>query len=131
VTVSLAPAGPTCPCCHLPQPEHRDPRGFRSLVCQECERHQGESVERRISRAERHEQLVRERLIASRALVERLEWEAMKAQDMMKAVIVSRGGLASWIVREANMERRHTCALHAIAFDREVQKWASRSDELG
>jgi hypothetical protein len=99
-------------------------------VCQECERHQGESVERRISRAERHEQLVRERLIAARALVERLEWEAMKAQDVMKNVVVSRAGLAAWIVREANMERRHTCALHAIAFDRDVQKWATRPNEF-
>ncbi|HKE63558.1 MAG TPA: hypothetical protein VKB59_02790 [Micromonosporaceae bacterium] len=116
---------PTCECCRLPQHAHRDMYGIRSPLCTECEQHRGDAPPARLRRAESHEQLLRERLAHYRDYAERMWLVADEAKQQAAGAVAGRDGLAARVVRDAATERRHTCALHAIAFDPAVREWAT------
>ncbi|HEY7174877.1 MAG TPA: hypothetical protein VH442_08165 [Micromonosporaceae bacterium] len=109
----------------LPQPAHRDMYGIRSPICNDCEHHRGDAPLLRLARAETHERMLRDRLAAYREYAERQYLDAEEAKRAAASAVASRDSLAARIVRDAATERRHTCALHAIAFERTVQDWAT------
>jgi Zn ribbon nucleic-acid-binding protein len=125
-----------CPCCGLAQPRALDTTGVTARVCADCTHHQGEQDAKRLARAKRHEQMLRERLAAcrssepkSRTTAEEARKAAAEAREATAAALRSRSNLAARIIEAAQEAGRHTCPLVQIAHDRDVIGWARRADQ--
>lgn len=126
------PDGPEraiCPCCGLLQPTCVDAAGVTARVCAMCTHHQGEQDSKRLSRAEKHEEMLRKRLEACRASESQAQADAAKARKARTVAFRSRGWLASRLVQAADRNGNHHCAVQAIAREPDVDRWARWEDE--
>jgi hypothetical protein len=121
-----------CPCCKLPQPAAIDKATtVTAPVCADCTHHQGDQDRKRLQRAEAHERMLWERMIACRAseaqarsATSAAQASAATAHDAMVAALRSRGRLAERIVEAAD---ESPSAFMALARDPDVVKWARRA----
>lgn len=119
----------TCGCCQLMQPVCLDSTGVTSKVCAQCLNHQGMELPKRLTRAESHERMLRERLTACRDTESRASAEAKEARKAVESALQSRGRLAALIVEAADRDRNHRCVAQALAQDPRVVRWARRENE--
>jgi len=117
-----------CGCCQLRQPVCLDAAGVTARVCGHCTHHQGQELVKRITRAESHERMLRERLLSCRTSEEHARIEAEEAREAMIAALESRGRLAARLVDAVDQDRNHGCAAQAIARDQTVIRWARRAN---
>jgi Zn ribbon nucleic-acid-binding protein len=124
-----------CPCCGLNQPVALDATGVTARVCAECTHHQGEQDAKRLAKAKRHEQILRERLAACRASESRARSEAAQARseaagarEATASALRSRAQLAARLAEAADESGNHRCAAMGIARDPEVTRWAREAE---
>lgn len=125
-----------CPCCRLDQPVALDTAtGVTARVCADCTHHQGEQDTKRLAKAKRHEQMLRERLAACRASESRARSEAAqarseaaRAREATASALRSRAQLAARLAEAADESGNHRCAAIGIARDPEVTRWAREAD---
>lgn len=118
-----------CACCQLRQRVCLDAAGVTARVCGHCTHHQGQDLVKRVARAESHERMLRERLLACRTSEEHARIEAEEARDAMIAALESRGRLAARLVDAVDQDRNHGCAAQAIAREQTVIRWARRAND--
>ena len=122
------PAMTRCVCCQLQVPARVDQFGLSARACRICEGHQGESLEKRLARAEAHERMLREWIATCRASEAKARSELAEAQERVRAALQSRSRLASRIVdADAATRDSHRCAARSLADDPQVKKWDRRN----
>ena len=116
-----------CPCCQLHQPKQADQYGVSARVCRDCTWHQGSTPDKRMTRAEKHEELVRERLDRCRSSEAEAQQVARTAREAAAAAPSSRGRLALRLDEAVSAEpARRLQALMMIARSDEVVRWARK-----
>jgi hypothetical protein len=119
----------TCPCCKLRQPREADQHGVSAPVCRHCTWHQ--TPTKRLERAEKHEELLRDRLTRCYKASVEAEAEARRAKEAMRSALASRGRLAIRLDDAGSaMDHRRLAALTAIARDSNVREWAKKQRSL-
>src|SRR5260221_14279597 len=88
----------TCRCCGLPQPSAADVTGVTAAVCQACAHHQGDQDAKRLSRAETHERMLRDRLAKCRQSETEAQAERARAREAVASALTSRGHLAARVI---------------------------------
>lgn len=117
-----------CRCCSLPQ-SVRDRDGAKPTMCDECHKHQGQLPEKRLTRAESHEVMLRKYLAACRTSEARAR-EAIEAQrDRAAAALASRGSLADRLVSAAKGSGRHNCPAVQLGRDPQIVEFARKHRE--
>lgn len=114
-----------CTCCHLKQ-RLKDRDGAIPSMCDTCARHQGQLPEKRVTRAEEHEAMLRERLDACRHSEQVAQMRAENAMKRVNSALWERGSLASRLVKAAREAGRHNC--DAVKLGRE-QKIVGLADD--
>lgn len=121
---NLAGDNVICICCKLQQRAEYSQYGVKERVCAHCKWHQGDRIEKRISRAESHEKLLRERLDRCQTSEATAQRELQEAKEQVRSALGSRGRLAEELVTAA-ARCRNTCAVPRCITS-EVQRWAQQ-----
>lgn len=114
-----------CTCCQLRQ-RIKDRDGAVPTVCDACLSHQGNLPEKRLARAESHEDMLRTRLEACRASEARSRGAVETMKERVASALASRGMLATRLVNAAEYEPSHACAVRRIADDPAVVEMARK-----
>jgi hypothetical protein len=124
--MSPYPVTINCRCCGLVQTV-RDRDGALPTICDICHRHQGKLPDKRLARAEAHEEMLRERLTACRRSERQAQYVMKAAKEQVRAALASRGWLAERILRASGMAG-HRCPASDLGRDRQVVKFAEQNE---
>lgn len=118
-----------CTCCDLPQ-RLRDRDGAIPTICDTCVQHQGTPLDKRLQRAEAHEEMLHARLAACRASEQRATGRAEKYNERLTAALSSRGSLARRLVWATGQAGTHRCDATRIGDDPQVVAWAEQDQRI-
>jgi hypothetical protein len=117
-----------CRCCKLPK-NVRDYDGLKRTMCDECHQHQGQQLDKRLARAESHEAMLHQRLLACRMSESRAQEAIEIERNRAAAALASRNSLADRLVSAAERSGRHNCPAVQLGRDPQVAEFARKYRE--
>jgi hypothetical protein len=118
----------TCRCCDMAH-KVKDRDGDVPTLCDLCTPHQGSAIDKRLARAEKHEEMLRQvvgryqrDLASTRAALD-------SAKEQVAAALSSRGALASRLVYATEDAGTHRCATVQIGREEQVVGFARKHRE--